>query len=304
MGKQMTTISVENQPSETALFAALRRTLAYMEYQNDKFGPDSLAQIFLPSHYRFFLQFKKIRDKTKNKLATFFPGLNEYMIARTAYFDKLFMDALKNETPQIVLMGAGYDSRAYRFVELNRGSQIYELDIAPTQIRKVKCLKAAHVEIPPQVKFIPINFNLESMSDVLEKAGYKSDIKTLFIWEGVSYYLDRKSVDESLAFVSHSAKGSMIGFDYTISITAENQDKYYGAKEFAQSMRQHHAAEELLFTLGEGKISSFLEHKGLKVVEHLNTEEIEKTVLTNENGSMLGQITGNFRFIIASPLEN
>jgi O-methyltransferase involved in polyketide biosynthesis len=53
------------------------------------------------------------------------------MIARTACFDSLFMAALKYRTPQIVLLGAGYDSRAYRFAESNQSTTIFELDIAP-----------------------------------------------------------------------------------------------------------------------------------------------------------------------------
>jgi methyltransferase (TIGR00027 family) len=302
-GQQMTDKNVEQQPSETALFAALRRTLAYMEYKNEKFGPDSLAIYFLPANFRFFLKFKKIRANTKNKLAGFFPGLNETMIARTAYFDKLFVEALNNKTPQIVLLGAGYDSRAYRFAKLNRGSQVFELDIAPTQNRKKKCLKAARISVPPQVKFVPINFNLESLSGILEKAGYHGDEKTLFIWEGVSYYLDKRSVDATLAFVSHSAKDSLIAFDYTVSITAENKDKYYGTKEFAQTMGEYHANEELTFSLGEGEIVSFLEHRELKLIEHLNAEEIERTYLLDENGSLIGRITGHFRFVIASTMD-
>jgi methyltransferase (TIGR00027 family) len=148
---------------------------------------------------------------------------------------------------------------------------------------------------------VPINFNQESLSGVLEKAGYQYGEKTLFIWEGVSYYLDMRSVDATLAFVSHSANDSLIAFDYTVSVTAENQDKYYGYKEFAQTMRGHHANEKLMFSLNEGEIGSFLEHRGMKLVEHLNAEEIERTYLSNQNGSLIGQITGHFRFVIASP---
>jgi hypothetical protein len=51
--------SVEEKPSETAFFAALRRTLANKEYKNEKHGPDYLAEYFLPPHFRFFLRFKK-----------------------------------------------------------------------------------------------------------------------------------------------------------------------------------------------------------------------------------------------------
>lgn len=86
----MTNRGVEQKPSETALFAALRRTIAHKEFKNDKFGPDDLSEYFIPPHFRFFLKFKRIRENTKNKLNRFLPGLNEYMIARTSYFDRLY----------------------------------------------------------------------------------------------------------------------------------------------------------------------------------------------------------------------
>ena len=127
----MTDKGVEQKPSETALFAALRRTLANKEFGDEKFGPDYLAEYFLPPHFRFFLKFKKIQANTKEKLNEALPGLTEYMIARTAYFDSLFVDALKNEFPQIVLMGAGYDTRAYRFAELNTGHEDIRIGYRP-----------------------------------------------------------------------------------------------------------------------------------------------------------------------------
>jgi methyltransferase (TIGR00027 family) len=120
----MTKQSVQQQPSETALFAALRRAIANKEYKNERFGPDDLAGCFLPPHFRFFLRFQRLRTNTKDRLNGFLPGLNEYMIARTAYFDRLFREALDSRTPQIVLLGAGYDSRAYRFANENQGTRI------------------------------------------------------------------------------------------------------------------------------------------------------------------------------------
>jgi len=297
----MTKKDVEQKPSETALFAALRRTIAYKEFKNVQFGPDHLAKYFLPPHFRFFLKFKKIQANTKEKLSIALPGLNEYMIARTAYFDRLFKDALNNETPQIVLLGAGYDSRAYRFAELNQGTKIFELDIVPTQERKKKCLKKAKIDTPQQVTLVPINFNQDPLKNVLEKAGFQNHKKTLFIWEGVSYYLDAESVDATLEFVSKASHESFIAFDYTISISEENIKDSYGVKEFAQTMKEQHAGEELMFSIDEGEIESYLEQRGLEIVEHLDNEEIERTFLLEENGSLLGKITGHFRFVLASP---
>ena len=292
---------IDQKPSETALFAALRRTIANKEFKSGKLGPDDLAEYFLPPHFRFFLKFKRIRGKIKNKLNGLLPGLNEYMIARTAFFDRLFLDALKNKTPQIVLLGAGYDSRAYRFAKLNQGTRIFELDAPPTQDRKKKCIRKAQIDISENVIFVPINFNQESIKNKLEKAGYKHDQNTLFIWEGVSYYLELESVETTLEFVRQAShEETFIGFDYTTSISDDNMDNFYGVREFTQAMNHHHANEELMFSIDDSKTASFLEQRGLKIVSHLDNKEIERTFLLDENGSQIGQITGHFRFVLAS----
>jgi methyltransferase (TIGR00027 family) len=297
----MSTLGVEQKPSETALFAALRRAIAYKDFNNENFGPDFLAEKFLPPNFRFVIKFKKLRANVKNKLNGFLPGLHEYMIARTAYFDHVFTDALNENTPQIVLLGAGYDSRAYRFAKLNTNTKIIELDASPTQNRKKECLRKAKMDIPKNVNLVPIDFNHQSLKNVLEMAGYIEQEKTLFIWEGVSYYLESQSVDEMLEFITHSSHNeSVIAFDYTISISEENIDDY-GVKEFLQTMKEHHENEELMFAIDAGKIVSFLGQRGLNMVDHLDNEEIETRFLLNEDGSLIGHMTAHFRFVSASP---
>ena len=132
---------VEKKHSETAIFAALYRAVANKEFKNERLGPDYLAEYFLPPHFKFLIKFKKIRANVKNKSNKFTPGAYEYMLARTAFFDNVFIDALNKNIPQIVLLGAGYDTRAYRFAKLNNTTKIIELDIVTTQNRKKKCLK-------------------------------------------------------------------------------------------------------------------------------------------------------------------
>ena len=293
--------NVEQVPSQTALFTALRRALAHKQYQNEKFGPDNLAEIFLPASYRFFMRFKKIRERARNQLAAAMPGMNEYIIARTAFFDRLFLQALQGQAPQIVLLGAGYDSRAYRFAPANRGTRIFELDAPPTQDRKLKCLKKAHIRIPEQVRYVPVNFMSEALGDVLEKAGYNSQERTLFIWEGVSYYLEREAVVETLGFASRSHSDSVIAFDYTISISDENAQAYYGASVFLEAMRVYHTSEGLLFSMEQGEMETFLAENSLRIVEHLDHEAIEQKYLTDENGMLIGRMIEIFRLVCASP---
>ena len=233
------------------------------------------------------------------------PGLNEYMIARTAYFDHLFVEALNEQVPQIVLLGAGYDTRAYRFTEMNRGTKIFELDIEPTQNRKKQCLKKARIDIPATVTFVPIDFNQESLRDVLGNVGYDNHEHTLFLWEGVSYYLDAGSVDATLEYFSnYSQDDSAIAFDYTASISEDTVEEIYGVKEFAQIMKEHHADEELMFSIDEDELESFFEQRGLKIVDHMDNVAIERKFLQRENGSLLGRMTGHFRFVLALPVKN
>jgi len=115
---------VEQKSSETALFAALYRAVANKEFKNQELAPDYLAEFFLPSLYKFLIKFKTIRTKIKNKDKKLTPGMYEYMLARTAFFDNVFIDALNNNIPQIVLLGAGYDTRAWRFEKLNNTTKI------------------------------------------------------------------------------------------------------------------------------------------------------------------------------------
>jgi methyltransferase (TIGR00027 family) len=299
----MSNNTVEQKPSETASFAALRRAIAHKEFNNHSLGPDYLAEYFLDSPAPFLIKFKITRGMIKNRLDRFLPGLYEFVIARTAFFDRTFADALKEGIPQIVLLGAGYDSRAYRFASVNTATQIIELDIAPTQNRKKECLQKANIDIPDQVTFVPIDFNQDSSADKLGGAGYENHQETLFLWEGVSYYLDPSSVDGTLEFVSqNSHPKSAIAFDYAISISSENIDNYFGVREFTQTMQKHHADEQLLFSIDEGNTESYLAGRGLKIVNHLDNKAIESEFLMAEDGSLLGPITGHFRFVLASPI--
>jgi methyltransferase (TIGR00027 family) len=292
--------SVEQKPSETAMFAALHRAIAHKDYQDDKFGADYLAEYFLPPHFQFFIKFKAIRAKTITDLHKAFPGLHEYMIARTAFFDRVFLRALENQVPQIVLLGAGYDTRAYRYSKVNSTSKIIELDIAPTQNKKRDCLQKARIDIPDRVNLVPIDFNQESIRDVLAKVGYENTKESLFLWEGVTYYLDSGAVAETLEFVSHAIQNSAIAFDYGVTASAETIDQY-GVKEFYQSMQKHHQDESVMFTIADGKAEAYLEQRGLEITRHLDNAEIEREYLVKDDGSWIGRVPAHFRLVLASP---
>ena len=294
--------SVEQTPSKTALFTAMRRALANMRYQDDRFGPDNLALVFLPALHRFLLKSRSIQERTWNRLAAAMPGMNEYIIARTAFFDRLFLAALKERIPQIVLLGAGYDSRAYRFAEYIHDTIIFELDAAPTQNRKIKCLQAAGIKIPPEVQYIPIDFAAESLADALALSGYSQRERTLFLWEGVSYYLQRPAVAATLAFAGRCEKrDSLIAFDICDAVTPDTPGTVYGAADFLNAMQAYHTDEGLLFTARAGEMETILAESNLKMTQYLDAEAIEREYLMDERGVSIGRMLGLFRFVCAAP---
>ena len=290
--------SVSKRHSETALFAALCRAVASADVPGEKSGKDQFAELFLPAFLKFIIRFKAIRNRfrAKNKLMT--PGAYEYLIARTIFFDQVFIEGLKDEVPQIVMLGAGYDTRAYRFHDLSKNTRIYELDVPTTQKRKKQHLQKARMEMPGNVILIPIDFNKDSLISALEKAGYDSNAQTLFIWEGVTMYLEDSAVQSTFEQISANKKNS-VAFDYVITTRGDNVDQLYGVKEFMETWQKHRKGEPFQFSIIEADLCSLLARYRFQITKNMGPEEMHETFLTSDDD----KITGFFRFAIASSAE-
>lgn len=99
------------------------------------------------------------------------PGIFEYVLVRTKRIDEVFCKALEENFTQVVLLGAGFDTRAMRFSRKNTGTKIYELDAPATQQAKIALLKKKGITLPEELVFVPIDFNSEKISQVVSKAG-------------------------------------------------------------------------------------------------------------------------------------
>lgn len=274
--------AVESQPSESAMTVAFCRALAALDEQEERRGPDYLAEIFLTEDRRRPLRDQTSREWVIEKLVT--PELYGYFKARTVYLDDIFEQALWDNLPQIVFLGAGYDTRAYRFKELIQETRIFELDIEPTQRRKKELLRQAAVPIPEQLSFVPINFKTESIEARLLEAGYDKQRKTLFIWEGVSYYLSLEAVNDTLNAIKLIAPaGSTLCFDY-----------------MSAPVPSAYAAEPFQFWIAPGKIEVFLAERSYSLEAHHTPEDIVRNYLSLPDGSVVGTTLPFFCFVQAS----
>lgn len=291
---------VEHQPSETALGVATLRAFAAREEREEIRGADYLAEIFLPAERSGILDNPAGRAWViKNHLP---PGVYEYQLVRTVYFDQVMEQALRSNIPQIVFLGAGYDSRPYRFQALIKETQIFELDIHTTQQRKRELLAKANVSIPAQLTYVPVNFTNDTLREVLHKAGYLEGRRTLFIWEGVTYYLPAEVIDDTLRFIKlHSSVGSTVCFDYN-ALSPEAAEAF-GVKELKEFMSSQSPAEPIKFGIEEGKTVAFLAERGFKILDHLTAEEMEKKYLTLLDGSLAGKVPALHCLVHAEVVE-
>jgi methyltransferase (TIGR00027 family) len=139
------------------------------------------------------------------------PPMNDQPAARTTYFDAALARHLSS-IDQLVILGAGLDTRAYR---LPAGTRVrcFEVDTPWTQPFKRAMLKRAGVDTSG-VTYVPADFEREDWFEQLVGAGFDSNQPTFFLWEAVTMYLDRAAVERTLRTIAGTARGSAVAFDY------------------------------------------------------------------------------------------
>lgn len=291
--------SFEDQPSEIARGAALLRALAAVDEREEIRGADYLAELFLADNRKSSLKDPAIKEWL---IKNYFPfGTYAYSIARTAYFDHVVEQAVRDNIPQIVFLGAGYDSRPYRFSEHIKETRIFELDDCTTQQRKKDLLQQANIPIPGQLIYVPVGDNNDTIKELLVKAGFESNKLSLFLCEGLTYYLPATEVDDILNFIkSNAPAGSMVCFDYNCLPTGMAGEG--SSDELREFMKPDGDPEVARFGIEEGQIGTFLGRMEFIVLENLTADELERKYLTLRDGSSIGKVPAQHCIVYASVL--
>lgn len=135
-------------------------------------------------------------------------GLADLIVARTLYFDRI-IERVVGDMEQFVLLGAGFDTRAYGMVK-RQGLAFFEVDQATTQALKIEGLRTAGIDTS-HVRFVQVDFRTESIFQKLGASGYDASKKTPFLWEGVTLYLNEADIHNTLRAVrEHAVPESVI----------------------------------------------------------------------------------------------
>ena len=243
---------------------------------------DPLARHFLGPELGNVIDDPKLTETVAAAVEQSTPGSIGCVAARTRYIDDYLKTCIDGGIDQLVILGAGYDTRPYRFSELKGRVRVFELDQPPTQRVKIEKLKTIFGSIPEHVVYVAIDFDKENMADRLFSSGFESTAKTLFIWKGVTMYITADAVDVTLDFVAkNSGKGSSIIFNYMLQSVVDGTCR----TEDAQKMRQSYAqrGEPLIFGIPEGTIVEFLSQRGFCDVKDVNGEFFKNAYFAGKN---------------------
>ena len=287
---------IESTTSRTAQMTCVSRACSALETNPYYKSDDTIAPLLLPSGLRPFLHIPPARRLFTRVAAP--KGIYEYVIARTKYIDAVFEGALAEGFDQILIFGAGFDTRALRFQDEMENTRVFELDVPVTQGAKIGQYQKRHLVVPPGLIFIAIDFDKESLSMKLDQAGFIKRQRSLFILEGLVMYLQPGSVDETFQTIrDYAGQGSWVVFDYIFASVLRKEDLYYG--ETGIERRVSDAGEGWQFGIEKGGIEQFLARYALHLMDHKDAKELEKTYFTDDDGKTVGRVNGTHCLVTA-----
>ena len=257
------------------------RALESQKPENERICYDPYAQSLVSGGIMYALFKFIINTNYYDRLSN---GAKAFIAGRERFIDDYIKTGLREGLDQVVILGAGFDTRGYRIPGIEK-ARVFEIDHPDTQAVKLERLKKVIDPLPDYVTFIPVDFNTQQLSERLQSSGYSEHGKTLFIWQGVTYFLSSKGVDTTLSFIAnHSGAGSTVIFDYFYNETLRdpNRNDVKGMQRTAKL-----AGEEYMFGIDKGQIEPFLSQRGFCDIRNTELEDIKHLYFTGPNAGRL-----------------
>jgi methyltransferase (TIGR00027 family) len=206
-----------DRPSSTAQWTAVGRTLELERPPAERIIDDPFAPLFLTGTSRAVIAGLRaagpaVRLAERHELV----GVSAFALCRHRFIDEHMLEALRDGVEQVLVLGAGYDSRAYRFAAESVRTPVYEVDLPPLSQRKAAIVAANPAVFGhTTINRIEIDFRTQSLADRLAESGFAAGRATYIAWEGVSPYLTREAVSGTLSTLRElCGEGSVLAMDY------------------------------------------------------------------------------------------
>jgi len=263
------------KPSKTAEFMALFRALESAYPRERRLFEDPFARRFLSPALRaaaFAARAAFLQKGIVRLLDTIWSGARASGIARTRLIDDFLQAGLRDGISQLVILGAGCDSRAYRMDTL-QNCRVFEVDHPSTLAFKQAKLEKIHSVPRGHVRYAATDFNRQSAAQTLREAGFDPSLPAFFIWEGVTNYLTEEAVRKTLAEIGALAPGTRLAFTYVHrdAIDAPEQTVKKGVSKLLQKQ-----GEPWTFGILPQTLPALLGEYNLTLLENLDSVSCRK----------------------------
>jgi methyltransferase (TIGR00027 family) len=275
--------SIETKVSRTAEAVCCVRAVSLREKKQYYRCEDDIAPVFCPPLMNVLARTPFFRKVFRKHLFGR-SGVYEYVVCRTKLIDEVFK-SLSPEIRQVVILGAGFDSRAIRFQGILKDRTVFEVDSPVTQASKLAKLREKRVDLPGNLRFLALDFDRDSLADRLFSAGFDPAENSLFVLEGVTMFLEPESAQKTFAFIGgNSGKKSLIAFDYARLLPEGERN------EISETVAQ--VGEKYRFGIEKGKVADFLASYGLFSSGELQAKDLKERFGKKEEGEAPADLFG------------
>lgn len=225
----------DTKASQTAQYIAFCRALETQQQPSQRLFDDSLAIALLSDSYRTLVRltrFPIVRKLVYALLDLGWPYSRSSAVVRTRAIDDFVRAALCNGSRQLLLLGAGLDSRGCRLDEA-RAITVFEVDHPASQQAKRERLQACLGSLPTNIKYVAVDFERDALEAKLVEAGYRSTLPSVVVWEGVIDYLTEAAVHRTFSVLARLlAPSSLLIFTYTHKGALDGSKNFSGARRW------------------------------------------------------------------------
>jgi methyltransferase (TIGR00027 family) len=264
----------KGQSSRTAEYVALFRALETQRPVGRRLFADPLASAFLTRPLAAVAALARVPGigaVVPWAIDRRIPGPLPSAVARTKVLDEAVEAALAAGTEQLVILGAGYDSRAYRLTGAGR-VPVYEVDHPDTQAVKRRVVGDVLGGLPAHVRYVPVDFDHDDLAAALQQAGLVAGRRTFVLWEGVASYLTPEAVDATVRWARRVAgAGSELALTYVHRGLIDGTVHFPHADPWVASVAA--AGEPFVFGFDPAELAAYLGERGWELVDDLSTTE-------------------------------
>jgi len=233
---------------------------------------DDLADLFLPWPLRWLVaatRFAPARRLMIRGSEWTGPGLWANLACRKHFIADKLTESL-DDINAVVILGAGFDTRAYRLTRRVR-IPVFEVDLPVNIARKMKTVRRVLGELPMSVRLVALDFERDDLLTALAEHGYHTDYRTFFICEGVTQYLTEAGVRRTLEGLRAAAPGSRLVFTYVRRDFIDGTNRY-GTQTLYRNVRQRKRLWQ--FGLEPDDVAGFIAEYGWRLVEQAGPDEL------------------------------